>query len=619
MSKRQFQDIKLINRIVLAFFVVLIPLFVVASFTLVSTMNITKSSRDLVGKYSLLATKANDLSVSFNEIFSDIEALIKNSDFEKTKARMGEVNAMVAEIESIVSGNDIDDDIKAAFGNLALMFQSTEKEFADLVADKDNMARAKELFAMRSRYEKMSLDLIEAQKKYARQLTASGTNRQAAQQANDAWVMLEKMKLVARFCLENSAKNDPEILKQRIGDMNKHHYDALALLTGKYKEDMQEIIRCSDEYLKKAAVYMQHYKTPDEIAANGARVRIQIIEEIAKLEAVANQHVAEESHFIENRIGIVKWGIIIGGLVTVLLAFITVRILDSSLVMPIKRMINVVKKISTADLRNDIEHTDAKDEIGDLENAVATMTDSLSAIAEDIRNTANGIADAGSELYNTSQLMSNSANEQAASAEEISSSIEEMSASIQQNSDNAQETERIAKDNTRTIEGCSVSAVKSEKAMNDIAQKISVIDEIAFQTNLLALNAAVEAARAGEHGKGFAVVASEIRKLAEHCASAAKEIDIVSGEGVEMVRQNGNAFSAVLPDIQRSTNLVQEIAAACSEQANGSHQINSAIQRFNETTQQFASMSEEVATNSQALSEEADHLQSIINNFKLKN
>ncbi len=617
MKKRQFQDVKLKNRISLAFVVVLFPMLIIAILTLHATIKITDSSEKLANQYALVATKANELSVSFNEIYGQIEILIKKSDFEQTKNQMGQVNNMVKELGLLINSPQMDDDIKNAFKNLVQILESTEIEFGKLV-NANNNELAKELFVMRQKYEKLSLELIEAQKKYAKELTSSNSNKQAALQANDAWVMLEKMKLVARFCLETSAKNDPEILKQRIANMNKHHYDALALLTGKYKEDMQAIINCSNQYLEKAAVYMQNYKSTDEIAANGSLVRIKIIEEIAKLESIANKHVSNESQSIVERIAVVKWGIFIVGFVTTLIAILIVKVLDTSLIMPIKRMIDVVKKIANADLRNDIEYTDAKDEIGDLENAVATMTDSLSSVASKIQHAANGIANAGKELYNTSQMMSSSANDQAASAEEISSSIEEMSSSIQQNSDNAQETERIAKNNSRTIEDCSASAIKSEKAMNDIAQKITVIDEIAFQTNILALNAAVEAARAGEHGKGFAVVASEIRKLAEHCASAAKEIDIVSSEGVEMVRQNGTAFSEVLPDIQRSTNLVQGIAAACSEQANGSHQINSAIQRFNETTQQFASMSEEIATNSQILSQEAEQLKEIINAFKLK-
>jgi methyl-accepting chemotaxis protein len=152
--------------------------------------------------------------------------------------------------------------------------------------------------------------------------------------------------------------------------------------------------------------------------------------------------------------------------------------------------------------------------------------------------------------------------------------------------------------------------------MNLIAEKISIIDEIAFQTNILALNAAVEAARAGENGKGFAVVAAEVRKLAERSALAAKEIDVVCNDGQSLAQDTGAAVSAVLPEIERTAFLVQEIATSCSEQTTGSNQINIAVQRFNETTQQFASLAQEMSENSNLLYQLAGDLSDLITFFK---
>ena len=193
-----------------------------------------------------------------------------------------------------------------------------------------------------------------------------------------------------------------------------------------------------------------------------------------------------------------------------------------------------------------------------------------------------------------------------------------MTSSIEQNSQNAIKTGGIANSSAKTIEECNEAAQKTVKAITEIAQKISVIDEIAFQTNILALNAAVEAARAGENGKGFAVVAAEVRKLAEKCAIAAKDIDSVSTGGVQVAKLTGNVFSKVLPEIQQTTHLVQEIATSCRQQATGSAQINTAIQRFNNSTQQFASISEKVASNSDNLMQQAEKLQEIIKFFKTK-
>jgi methyl-accepting chemotaxis protein len=212
--------------------------------------------------------------------------------------------------------------------------------------------------------------------------------------------------------------------------------------------------------------------------------------------------------------------------------------------------------------------------------------------------------------------MSEAADDQASSAEEVSSSMEEITASIGQNDGNAKETERIAFKTSQTIQNCSRTADNSVKAMNLIAEKISIIDEIAFQTNLLALNAAVEAARAGEHGKGFAVVAAEVRKLAERSALAAKEIDVVSKDGQAIAKDTGEAFASVLPDIERTAVLLKEIAASCSEQALGSNQINTAVQRFNLTTQQFAQLSKKMSDNSDTLSELSENLTELMKFFK---
>jgi methyl-accepting chemotaxis protein len=213
--------------------------------------------------------------------------------------------------------------------------------------------------------------------------------------------------------------------------------------------------------------------------------------------------------------------------------------------------------------------------------------------------------------------MSASTNEQAASAEEISSAIGEMASSIEQNSQNAAKTESIAGSTAKYIGECSQAAEKTVNTMTEIAEKISVINDIAFQTNILALNAAVEAARAGEHGKGFAVVAAEVRKLAEKCAVAARDIDAVSADGVNIAKITGEVFSKMLPEIKRTTVLVQEIATASREQASGGAQINTAVQRFNDGIQQVATISEEVASNSQNLLQQADRLQDVIKFFKV--
>jgi methyl-accepting chemotaxis protein len=213
--------------------------------------------------------------------------------------------------------------------------------------------------------------------------------------------------------------------------------------------------------------------------------------------------------------------------------------------------------------------------------------------------------------------MSQGATEQAASTEEASSSIEEMNATIKQNADNALQTEKIAQKSAADAQESGKAVTDAVLAMKQIAQKINIIEEIARQTNLLALNAAIEAARAGEHGKGFAVVAAEVRKLAERSQTAAAEISDLSGSSMEVAERAGTMLAKLVPDIQKTAELVQEISASSKEQSSGADQINGAIQQLNQVVQQNAGAAEEMSSTAEELSGQADQLQNAVAYFKV--
>jgi methyl-accepting chemotaxis protein len=272
------------------------------------------------------------------------------------------------------------------------------------------------------------------------------------------------------------------------------------------------------------------------------------------------------------------------------------------------------KQVAQGNLMVDLKKRCDSDE---LMESLANMVDKLKDVVMEVQSAADNVASGGQQMSSTAQQMSQGATEQAASAEEVSSSMEEMAASIRQNTDNALQTEKIAIKSASDAREGGKAVNETVSAMKEIATKISIIEEIARQTNLLALNAAIEAARAGEHGKGFAVVASEVRKLAERSQSAAGEISKLSTTSVAIAEQAGDMLDKMLPDIQRTAELVQEISAASREQDTGAEQINKAIQQLDQVIQQNASASEEMASTTEELSGQAEQLKATIAFFTL--
>ncbi|WP_414899991.1 methyl-accepting chemotaxis protein [Rhizobium cremeum] len=280
----------------------------------------------------------------------------------------------------------------------------------------------------------------------------------------------------------------------------------------------------------------------------------------------------------------------------------------------LKEMAGVADQISNGDLTVTPKPQSEKDMLG---FALLRMVERLRGVVADALSASDNVSSGSQELSASSEQLSQGATEQAASAEEASASMEQMAANIKQNADNAAQTEKIARQSAKDAEASGDAVNRAVAAMRTIAEKISIVQEIARQTDLLALNAAVEAARAGEHGKGFAVVASEVRKLAERSQSAAAEISAMSGETVQSAQDAGEMLNRLVPDIRKTAELVAEISAACREQDIGASQINEAIQQLDKVTQQNAGASEEMSATSEELAAQAEELQTSIAFFKV--
>ena len=306
------------------------------------------------------------------------------------------------------------------------------------------------------------------------------------------------------------------------------------------------------------------------------------------------------------------------GLATIASILIGV-LLSRSITGPLGQAVGLAGAISKGDLRVDIDSRSRarKDEVGVLSGALGEMMTSLRDIVVSITTSADNVSQGSQGISSTAQELSQGATEQAAAAEEVSSSVEEMNATIRQNADNSAAAEGIARKSAGDAQTGGDSVTQTVTAMKEIAGKISIIEEIARQTNLLALNAAIEAARAGEAGKGFAVVASEVRKLAERAQSAAKEISELSGKSVAVAEEAGKLIRSVVPDIQRTAEVVQEISSASKEQSSGVDQIGKAVEQLDSIIQQNASASEELASMSEELSSQAEQLAQALTYFKL--
>lgn len=364
---------------------------------------------------------------------------------------------------------------------------------------------------------------------------------------------------------------------------------------------------------------LQENRAAVEVSMGEGREKLNVLDDTLTAltkakEEMAKEHSVETTQIYESsRVFMIS--LIVGGILVGIILGIGISRLIS---VPLRQGVELATAVSQGDLTRTL-HIDRKDEVGQLAGALGIMIEKMKEVIADVQSSSDNVASGSQELSASSEQMSQGASEQASSVEEISSSMEQMVSNIRQNADNAQQTEKIALKSATDAQESGRSVSETVSAMNDIAGKISIIEEIARQTNLLALNAAIEAARAGEHGKGFAVVASEVRKLAERSQAAAGEIVDLSSSSVQVAEKAGEMLAKLVPDIQKTAELVQEISAASNEQNSGAEQINKAIQQLDQVVQQNSGAAEEMSSTAEELAAQSEQLQGAIAFFKIDN
>jgi len=413
---------------------------------------------------------------------------------------------------------------------------------------------------------------------------------------NDA--INSELKLFNDF--ENKLQQIEEITKQQV---NKTHLHQIKKSANDYKKAVIQYVNSFD---KITDLEKQRLTAVDVFLEN---------ENIITMAGLKNTTTVafDTKNYVRNS----SIAVLVGSLILILIGGLLGFFITKIITLPILKSVENSKKIAQGDLtiKFDIKQ---KDEIGELLDSQKEMAEKIKSIISQISLSSENIGSASTQMNLGAQQLSQGANQQASAAEEASSSMEEMAANIAQVTQNSKQAQKTAETAAKNITQGSEYIYKTIDSLKTIATKINVIGEIAFQTNLLALNAAVEAARAGEQGKGFAVVAAEVKKLAERSQNAANEISTISAQNVKIAEESRKILDEIIPLIQRTSNLVQEITSSSLEQNTGAEQINKAIQVLNEVTQQNAASSEEMATNAEELEYQAEQLIEIIHFFKIE-
>ncbi|MEA2041743.1 MAG: methyl-accepting chemotaxis protein [Bacteroidota bacterium] len=622
----KFKNLKLSGKLAIGFGLLIVISIVISGIAIVNFNTIGAESEVLANEYVPEVKVATDLRGGANRVMYEM----RGYGFTEEKEFYNNAQEEIVAIRKAIShGKDVSNNttrlvklagelktVEDATDKYVKLTEQTVKLNEGLKEDRATMDKNAGLYISNC-----NIYLAGQNKSMLNEINAGQTNEERLKKITFINNIIDITNAVRVENFKSQAKRDPKIFENALAKFPEV-YSLLAQIRTytKRKSNLNLLDNIEDaaiNYENAMKDFIKDWKKREELGDQRSKAGKTLIAScivIADAGLTGTQEIADESVVLVKTSSRIM---LIGSLTALLIGILLAVIITKIISVPIIKGVDFATQISKGNLNATID-VDQKDETGQLVKSLQNMAGRLKEIITSVASSSIYIADSSEQLSSSSQQMAQSSNEQAASTEEVSATMEQMQANIQQNTDNATETEKISSKAASDIEQGGKAVMETVKAMKNIAEKISIISEIAFQTNILALNAAVEAARAGEEGEGFAVVAEEVRSLAERSRDAAEEIDKISANSVSVAENSGNMLSAIVPDIKKTSILVKEIANASIEQNSSVAQVTSSVEQLNKVSQRTSAISEEEASSAEELSTQADQLKQAISFFKIK-